>query len=95
MSYMKNGLADVVYNALVIREQNMSDMATSAVRGDPRCITVEIREVYGADVVYPVSRGAFVFAQLAGTKTLTRRTVELIKQLGYTIDVKPRPEVTL
>ena len=50
-------------------------------------IVVKIRNVYGNERIYPVCETANAFAELAGTKTLTRRHVEIIKRLGFTIDV--------
>lgn len=51
-------------------------------------ITVRIANNYGSRVVYPVCKCAHTFAELAGTTTLTDRTISLIKSLGYTIDVQ-------
>jgi hypothetical protein len=51
-------------------------------------ITVRIANNYGKRVVYPVCQCAHTFAELAGTATLTDRTISLIKSLGYTIDVQ-------
>ena len=51
-------------------------------------ITVRIANNYGNRVVYPVCQRAHTFAELAGTTTLTDRTISLIKSLGYTIDVQ-------
>ena len=50
-------------------------------------ITVKIRTVYGADLVYPVCEQAQQFAALSNTRTLTHRTIALIKSLGYTVQV--------
>ena len=50
-------------------------------------ITVKIKNVYGEDKVYPVSERAKMFANIAGTKTLTDYTIAKIKELGYTIYV--------
>ena len=50
-------------------------------------ITVKIRNVYGVKKVYPVSNKARLFANIAGTKTLTDYTIAKIKELGYTIEV--------
>ena len=50
-------------------------------------ITVKIRNVYGEDKIYPVSDQAKLFANIAGTKTLTDYTIAKIKELGYTINV--------
>ena len=57
-------------------------------------IAVEVREVYGNRTVYPVCEKAKLFADLAGTKTLTHHAVIVIRQLGYTIEIKQK-EVTL
>ena len=57
-----------------------------------RKLLVEVRNVYGAERIYPVCGTANAFAELAGTTTLTRRHVEIIKRLGFTIEVE---EVTL
>ena len=48
-------------------------------------IKVEVRSVYGNDVVYPACPDARRFAEIAGMKTLTHRTLCLIEALGYTI----------
>lgn len=50
-------------------------------------ITVEIKNVYGVQTVYPVCAQAKFFAALAGTKTLTTQAVKLIKQQGYALRV--------
>lgn len=56
----------------------------------PNTIKVSIRDIYGRQSAYPVCDKAKLFAKLAGTTTLTHNTLELIKQLGYTIEVEPR-----
>ncbi len=50
-------------------------------------IQVKIKNVYGTEKIYPVCEQAKLFAQLAGQKTLTTREINLIKQLGYEIEV--------
>lgn len=50
-----------------------------------KTITVEIRDIYGKQTIYPVCDKARTFAELTGTKTLTDRHIEIIKRLGYTI----------
>lgn len=50
-------------------------------------ITVKLKSVYGKEKIYPVCEGAKVFAKIAGTTTLTRDTIEYIKELGYSIEV--------
>lgn len=51
-------------------------------------ITVQIKNVYGNEVVYPVCEVARTLARLAGHKTLTSYDIQQIKQLGYTIVVE-------
>jgi hypothetical protein len=53
-----------------------------------KSILVEIKESYGRKVVYPACNNAETFARLTGCKTLTTAALELIEQLGYTIDVE-------
>lgn len=50
-------------------------------------IEVRIQNVYGRDVIYPVCESAKKFATLAGQKTLTPREIQLIKDLGYRVEV--------
>jgi hypothetical protein len=45
-------------------------------------------------MIYPVCEQAKLFAQLAGTKTLTKQSISLIKKLGYTVEIQQR-EVSL
>lgn len=51
-------------------------------------ITVEIRNVYGQDKIYPVCDKAQMFAQIAGTTTLLPRHIERIQVLGFKVLVK-------
>ena len=51
-------------------------------------ITVEIKDVYGKQVVYPVCPAAKAFAAIAATTTLTVNAIKGIKALGYAITVK-------
>jgi hypothetical protein len=53
-----------------------------------KVIKVSVREVYGVPTVYPACPQALLFAQIAGTKTLTHRTLCLIEALGYTIEAE-------
>lgn len=53
-------------------------------------ITVQIKNVYGNEQIYPVCQQARLLADLAGTKTLTRHAINLIKALGYTVDVQQK-----
>jgi len=51
-------------------------------------ITVEIKNNYGYEKIYPACPISRKFAAIAGTKTLTERVIELIKGLGYTVQVE-------
>jgi hypothetical protein len=46
-------------------------------------LIVDVRNVYGNEVIYPQNQVAKTFADLCGTKTLTRAAVQKIKELGY------------
>jgi len=46
-------------------------------------IFVEIKNTYGNELVYPVCENAKAFARIAGTKTLSQKTLNEIKHLGY------------
>jgi hypothetical protein len=48
-------------------------------------IEVEVRDVYGQTVFYPMCNTAKLFAQIAGTKTLTTDVLNKIKELGYSV----------
>jgi len=52
-----------------------------------RTIKVTIKSVYGKELVYPVSEMAKLFAELLGRKTLVARDIQIIKQMGYTVEV--------
>jgi hypothetical protein len=56
-------------------------------RETPMNITVELKNVYGNRLIYPVCEQAQLFAKLVGTKTLTTQHVDCIKKLGYTVEV--------
>lgn len=53
-------------------------------------ITIEIKEVYGAGLVYPVCEKAKLFARLINKKTLPHEAIQIIKALGYTVNVKQK-----
>jgi hypothetical protein len=50
-------------------------------------IEVEVKDVYGAVKYYPVCEKARLFADIAGTKTLTLETIKKIEALGYSVKV--------
>jgi hypothetical protein len=50
-------------------------------------IQIQVRTLYGSEQAYPVCDLARSFAELAGTRTLTRRALSLIVKLGYSVEV--------
>jgi len=51
-------------------------------------ITLLRKEQYGRAVYYPVCDKAKMFANIAGTKTITGETVRHIKALGYKFNIQ-------
>lgn len=58
-------------------------------------IQVILKTVYGNETIYPVCEKAHAFARLAGQKTLTMREVNIIKGLGYEVQVVQPGKVVL
>jgi len=56
-------------------------------------IYVNERSVYGNTMVYPACDKAKVFANIAGTKTLTFETIAEIKNLGYDVLIQKRDKL--
>ena len=48
-------------------------------------IQIAIRNVYGADRIYPTNDAACALARIAGTKTLTLENLNDAKRLGHTV----------
>lgn len=55
-------------------------------------IQIEMKEVYGDTKIYPVCSKAKLFAQIAGTKTLTKAVLEDIERLGYQLELIVNPK---
>jgi len=51
-------------------------------------ITVQIKTNYGSEAIYPICKMAEGFAAIAGTKTLTRQTLRMIKNMGFEIEIQ-------
>jgi hypothetical protein len=51
---------------------------------------VEVRDVYGTLKYYPLCEKAQLFADIAGTKTLTLHAIKKIEALGYSINATAR-----
>ena len=57
-------------------------------------VLIEIKSVYGNELIYPANDTADKLANLAGKKTLSRVDLAIIKNLGFDIVVKS-PEFTI
>ncbi len=57
-------------------------------------ITIQAKNVYGNEVFYPVCEQAMRLAHLANTKTLTRDALNLIKSMGFAIQVQQPQAIT-
>lgn len=53
-----------------------------------KTITIKVKTVYGVETVYPACEQSQLFAQLAGTTTLTPHALRTIEALGYTISIQ-------
>ncbi len=51
-------------------------------------ILISIKNVYGKETIYPECETAKNLAEIAGQKTLTEKTISLIKKMGYTIELQ-------
>jgi len=49
---------------------------------------VQIKNIYGNERIIPINEKAQLLAKIAGTKTLTRETIDLAKSLGFTFIVQ-------
>ena len=56
-------------------------------------ITVKRTKVYGNETIYPVCDTAICLTMLGDTKTLTPRQVNIIKALGYKINLAAQEEL--
>lgn len=57
-------------------------------------ILISRKSVYGNTTYYPECAQSKLFADIAGTKTLTRSVLGKIKDLGFTVKFKPADEET-
>lgn len=55
---------------------------------EKKSIKVVVREVYGNTLYYPGCDKAETLALIANSKTLTRRTLQLAKDLGFEIKLE-------
>jgi hypothetical protein len=50
-------------------------------------IQVKIKNVYGIERIYPINQKAIYFTHLTNKKTFDRDEIEVIKKLGYQVEV--------
>ena len=53
-------------------------------------ITVDIKNVYGNELIYPVCFNAKRFISLTKNKTLSKKDIDIIKTLGYKVIVEQK-----
>lgn len=51
-------------------------------------IQVEIKSHFGNERIYPTNQEGKTLARMVGSKTLTRETIALAKELGFNFEVK-------
>ena len=52
-------------------------------------IQVIVKDIYGVERIVPVNDNAKTFTKLTGRKTLKRSDIDLIKYLGFDIEILP------
>lgn len=50
-------------------------------------LTVEIKNVYGNELIYPADPNSYLLAQLIGAKTFNKSQIATLKKLGYTFAI--------
>lgn len=51
-------------------------------------VIIEVKDVYGKPLIYPVSDSAYLFTQLTGKKTLSKYELLKIEKLGFSIKAR-------
>ena len=51
-------------------------------------ITVQIKNVWGQERIYPICEKGKIFSTISGSECLSRFAIESIKKLGFEIKVK-------
>ena len=51
-------------------------------------LTIELKTVYGIDLVYPICNKAIKLCQLTNQKTFSKFAINKLKELGYTFTQK-------
>ena len=55
---------------------------------EKREVVVQLKNVYGNDLIYPVCGNAKKFSALVGKKTFSRTEIAWIKDLGFEVKVE-------
>ncbi len=50
-------------------------------------IIISIKSVYGKECIYPACETSLLLSKLIGAKTFQPRHIELLKELGYILEV--------
>jgi len=60
-------------------------------QADKQLIKIEVRNVFGKNMIYPVNENARILASIAGTKTLSMGAIERAIALGLNVkEVVPK-----
>ena len=59
-----------------------------------KTMTVNVRESYGQQRIYPVCQNAHEVAGMLGTKTITHQVIKTLKRLGVAVEIQ-QPEIML
>jgi len=56
-------------------------------------LLIEIKNIYGREMVYPICEKSQLLTRLSGNRTLTEEAIAVIKRLGYTFTTTTTKEV--
>jgi predicted aconitase len=70
----------------------VTKLNSTLIKGATMQITVKVKNVYGAEKIYPICEQAQIFAAMTGCKTLTDVTISYIKKLGYKVLLDEQPK---
>ena len=59
------------------------------VETNQRIFKIKFKNVYGNRLIYPVNDISLAFARLMGKKTFKRNELDIIKGIGFNIQVEP------
>jgi len=51
-----------------------------------KSVQIEVKSVYGVELIYPANDEAKLFTSLSGKKTLSRQDLKIIKALGFDVE---------